>query len=128
MAIALSELTNTTLANNTDAVATAETDVRAGPTTLIAVYVTNIVAATVVYLKFYDNADPTIGTTEPDEVYEIEGSAGGNAGHTRILVNGLTGLAFANALSYAVVTDGGGTAGTTPPGGSDNVLVDLVTT
>ena len=115
MAVSIAELTSTTIVSDTDADETSENDVRGGATTLYGIYADNTANTGLVYLKFYDNVNPTVGTTDPDMILEIEGSSGGvNGGDVFIPINGGTGMAFANGLSFACVTTGG-TAGTTEP-------------
>lgn len=99
---------------------TAENDVRGGPCTLTHVNVNNSGnAAEIEYLKFYDHLAPTVGTTVPIEIIQID--AGEDLSYT---LNGGAGLAFATGLSVAAVT-GAGTAGATGPGSA--MLVTLET-
>lgn len=58
------------------------------------------------YVKLYENANPTIGTTDPDFIFEIDASASTE----RICVSGHV----ANDLSVAAVQSAG-TGGTTDP-------------
>jgi hypothetical protein len=69
------------------------------------------------YLKIYDNASPTVGTTPPDFVLKVPV----NQRRNMVIPDGLD---FTD-LSFAVVT-AGGTAGTTDP--TNPVVVKLVTT
>lgn len=69
------------------------------------------------YLKIYDNASPTVGTTPPDLIFKAPVN-------TRLNMCVPDGIAF-NDLSFAVVTTGG-TAGTTDP--TSAVVVKMVTT
>lgn len=130
MAVSLAELTDTVIIHNTNANATPEKDVRNGAVTLYAVYIDNsVVDAVPAFLKFYDDADPTVGTTDPDLIIEAEGNGTGdtsklNDGDVFILVNGTTGIPFTTAMSYACVT-AGGTAGTGDPAAT--VKVTLIT-
>lgn len=130
MAISILELTNTVIIRNTDANGTVEKDVRAGAMTLYGMYVDNTPTdAAPAYIKFWDHANPTIGTTPPDYVFEIEGNGSGdtkavNAGDVYMVFNGGTGIPFSVGMSYAVVTTGG-TAGTTNP--ATTVKVDMET-
>lgn len=124
MSISVIEMTGRTVIYDADADNTAENDVRAGPCTLYGVSVKNPNAA-VAYLKFYDSAAPTVGTTAPDEIVMLEGSGGLNGGYMHWQVNGTSGLSFTTGLSFACVT-GAGTAGTTSP--TSNVLVTLEVT
>lgn len=69
------------------------------------------------YLKIYDNASPTVGTTPPDFIFKVPVNR-------RLPMVIPDGLDF-NDLSFAVVTTPG-TAGTTDP--TNAVIVKLVTT
>lgn len=69
------------------------------------------------YLKLYDNASPTIGTTSPDWVFKV-------AVNQKRSIVVPSGLDFTN-LSFACVISGG-TAGTTGP--TSAVIVKIVTT
>lgn len=91
---------------DTDADATGEDNVRNGATTLTAIDINNADASTR-YVKFYNNLDPTIGTTAPDMIIPIAASV-------RRTVWIVGGYRFATALSFAMLTTAG-TAGTTSP-------------
>jgi hypothetical protein len=104
---------------DTDADGTSENNVRGGASTVYVVEVDNSLNAATSYLKFYDNAAPTVGTTAPTLVIPA------TLGETERWTN-LAGYAFATALSFACVTDGGGTAGTTSP--ASNVTVRILCT
>ena len=64
-------------------------------------------ASQTVYVKWYDHADPDVGTTSPDIVFRVAG------GETQYF-NMPQGIAFGTAFSYAC-TQTGGTAGTASP-------------
>ena len=106
----------------TDADATATNDITGGTnlvlTTVEIDCATNSVQAAV-YLKFYDDGNPTVGTTDPVFVIPMAAST---RGVFQISGGGYT---FTNAISFACVTDGGGTAGTTSP--ATNVIVRVTT-
>jgi len=104
----------TDLASN----ATSESDVRAGATTVFIVDVDNTANVAVTYVKLYDSAGPTIGTTAPDVVLRVTGSA------RKSFVLDMSGVAFTTGLSFASVT-AGGTAGTSNP--SSSVIVRILT-
>lgn len=89
-----------------------ENDVMSGPCRLTHIRVKNGDAA-ILYLKLFDNVNPTLGTTAPDFVFMIPSS--GTQASFDIPVNGGAGIKFNNGLSYAIVTTGGtgGTAGPT---------------
>lgn len=63
------------------------------------------------YLKLYDDANPTVGTTVPDYVLPV--TVAGTAVKTTYTFPD-TPLVFRNALSWALVQEAG-TAGTTAP-------------
>lgn len=69
------------------------------------------------FLKIYDNASPTVGTTPPDFIFKVPV----NQRRSMVIPDGLD----FNDLSFAVVTTGG-TAGTTDP--TNPVAVKMVTT
>jgi len=80
--------------------------------------VDNSLNAATSYLKLYNDAGPVVvGTTVPTLVIPA------TLGQTERWTN-LDGYAFATALSFACVTDGGGTAGTTSP--ASNVTVRIL--
>jgi len=128
MAVSIAELTNTTVVHDTDAKATAVRNVKNGAATLYGFFADNSnVSGVKAYLKLYDHADPTIGTTDPIAIFEIEGGNDGdkvNGGETSVVLNGSTGIPFATALSY-VVEATAGTSGTANPG--QTVVLDLIT-
>lgn len=98
--------------------AAADNDVRAGATTLYAADIDNTANAAATYVKFYNTAAPTVGTTAPDAIVYVPAS-------TRLTsFFGLAGTAFAH-LSFAAVTTGG-TAGTTAP--SSAVKINILCT
>ncbi|APU88968.1 hypothetical protein Rctr197k_171 [Virus Rctr197k] len=105
----------TRLVEETAATSTAENNVTGAAGSLYMVDVDNP-NGTVVYLKIYDNAAPTIGTTPADWVFRIPASA------RRTFAMPL-GLAF-TALSFAVVTGADQASVAAPASG---VLVRLVT-
>ncbi len=108
----------------TASTASADLDVTGGSNlTLNVMEVYNATSATV-YVKLYDSAQVTVGTTDPTFIFPV------SAGSTRTL-NCLggesgSGFLFANAISLATTTTGG-TAGTASPTGGD-VKVVLITT
>jgi hypothetical protein len=104
------------IVQDTDSDGTSENDVRVGACTLYMVDVDNSANAAVSYLKLYDSASPTVGTTAPDMIFKVPASV-------RRVFAIPDGVAFTN-LSFACVTTAG-TAGTTNP--TSNVTVKLVT-
>jgi hypothetical protein len=69
-----------------------------------------------VYVKFYDNAAPTVGTTDAEMVLR------GKSGVVTPYVFPI-GIPFVTALSVACVKEAGGGAGTTGPSGTVNVTI-----
>lgn len=54
------------------------------------------------YLKVYDSASPTVGTTVPVQTYPIPANTGGSG--SNIPLCGL-GLAFANGIAFAITAN-----------------------
>ncbi len=73
-------------------------------------------AGTRVFLKMYDAADPTIGTTAPDYVLPVQGGA------KRTFVSP-DGFVFGTAVSYACVTGAAKTDTTAPSSAVKIVLI-----
>ena len=96
------------IVTDADSDATAENNVRGGATTVYLVDVDNALNAAVTYTKLYNNTGPTVGTTAPDVILMTPAST------RRVFSQGLEGVSFGTALSFASVT-AGGTAGTTSP-------------
>lgn len=102
---------------DTDAGATANNAVTGASGTLYMVDIDNSGNSdNAAFLKIYDNASPTIGTTAPDLVFKVLV----NQRRSFVLPDGVS---FTN-LSFACVTTGG-TAGTTSP--TNDVTVRMVT-
>lgn len=104
------------LVKDTVANATPVKDVMAGPCRVTHIHATNGAAA-VMYLKLYDNINPSVGTTDPVEIMTLRGS-GTEGGVSDFPVD----MEFEEGLSFACVTTGG-TAGTTDP--TSSVIVAL---
>ena len=120
MAITTSPLTLTSGLKHivdTDSNATAEADINGGAATLYLVYIDNSLNAAKSYTKFWNNAAPTVGTTAPDMSLPVDASS-----TLKLAIP--AGIAFGTALSFATVSDAGGTAGTTDP--TSDVRVELV--
>lgn len=98
-----------------DVDATSENNVNDGAATIYGLDIDNVAAA-VTFIKFYNAAVPTVGTTDPDMIIRMPAS-------TRRTFVFTTGIAFATALSYAGVTTGG-TAGTTSP--ASDVIMNVI--
>lgn len=103
---------------DTDSDGTSEANVRAGATTIYAIYVDNSLNGAASYLKLYNATAPTIGTTAPDMIFMVPAS-------TKVTISFALGIAFGTGLSYATVT-AGGTAGTTNP--TSDVIVEITCT
>lgn len=120
MSVTISQLSNplgTRIIRDDDADATSENDVLSGAATIIRVKVDNTANGHDVYLKLYNDAAPTVGTTAPNIVIPAK------AGKSAILaIQGGSGISFGTALSFACVTTGG-TGGTTSP--TNSVIVDI---
>ena len=97
--------------------ATSENNVTDGAATIYAITVDNTANGVVEYTKLYNNAAPTVGTTDPDVILMTTLSAV----RTYVFRNSLN---MATALSFATVT-AGGTAGVTNP--VSTVIVNIVT-
>jgi hypothetical protein len=120
--VAFSSQVTSVLVQQTDATKTMNQDMTGG---------TNLVLTTVeidaktnslptnetAFVKFYNNAGDTVGTTAPAMVLPVIG--GGVAVYQ---ISG-GGYAWLTSINMACVTDGGGTAGTTDP--TKDVIVRL---
>lgn len=104
------------LIKETSAGATANNDVTGTSGAIYMIEVDNTANSSASFLKIYDDAAPTVGTTVPDHVFRVP------ANQTRQIVCP-GGMDFA-ALSFAMVT-AGGTSGTTSP--SNAAVVAIVT-
>ena len=107
----------TSLIIQTQATAVPDNDIMGGATVLYMIDIDNTVAGAS-YVKLYDTAAPTVGTTDPAWIIMIPGS-------TRRAVAIPEGVAFVN-LSMACV-NAAGTGGTTSPVGG-SVVVRMLTT
>jgi len=88
-------------------------------TTLYSIALTNAATAVTPYLKFFDTTGTvTLGTTAPVFTFGVQPN------YANMTVSlGTAGLAFANGMQIACVTDAG-TAGSTAP--SDAITITLV--
>jgi hypothetical protein len=98
--------------------AVADTDVRAGSTTVYMVDIDNTANSAASYVKLFNATAPTVGTTAPDVILWV------GANVRKVFSLDLSGLFFTN-LSMACV-NAGGTAGVTPP--SNPVIVRVLCT
>lgn len=87
--------------------ASADNDINSGAATLYIVEVDNTANSAASFIKFWDAAAPTVGTTDPMEMYKITASKL----ETWIIPRGLV---FGTGMSVAALTTGG-TGGTTSP-------------
>src|SRR3990167_9218993 len=96
---------------------TAENNVTGTTGSMFLIDVDNTANGAASFLKIYDAASPTVGTTAPDWIFKIPASV-------RRVIGCTEGLAFGTALSFATVT-AGGTAGVTGP--TSDVIVRILT-
>lgn len=99
----------TKMAVETAASATANNDIFGTSGTFYVIDIDNTANGSASYVKLYNSAAPTVGTTAPDWIFRV-------AANTRRSFVSIEGHAFTN-LSLCCVT-AGGTAGTTSPGAS----------
>ena len=97
----------------------AEDNVVSGATTVYYVEIDNTANASASYLKLYNHAAPTEGTTPPDVALRATANA-------RDYFVFPTGIAFATALSY-ICTTAAGTGATTDTAPSQAVTVRFLT-
>jgi hypothetical protein len=112
MTVKFLETDELVIVHDTDADTTVEKDVLNGPCTLLGMSVNNNPPTdTHAYISLWDNVNPTIGTTEPDEMHRVEKKTTDklNAGYADIPLDEPDGLAFANGCSFAVHTANDGT-------------------
>jgi hypothetical protein len=103
----------------TDAVATVIANIAGGAATLYSVQIDNDAnAGNIVYVRFWDATSATNGTTVPYLSLKADAD---DKNLTYVIPQGLT---FSTGISFACVTDHGGTAGTSAPSG--DVIVRLV--
>lgn len=77
--------------------------------TLFMLAIDNGANAAIEYVKIYDAQDATVGTTDPDFTFPIAASS-------KKTIFCPSGVTLDTGLTFACVSDGGGTAGTTNPG------------
>ena len=100
----------------TEASATADNAVAGTSGTLLQADIDNTGNLSAVYLKLYNHASPTVGTTAPEWVFRCPAQV-------RRIFSCVPGSTFATNLSMACVTNGG-TAGTVSP--ANPVIVRLL--
>ena len=104
--------------SDTSADAVVNADVTGAAGNVNYVQVNNLANSTAVYLKFYNVASPTVGTTAPSHIFRC------GAAKTEYFIIP-QGSVFGTAVSYACTT-AGGTGGTTSP--SSAVIIKAITT
>ena len=107
-----------TLVTQTTATAAADDDLFTGAATLHMVDIDNAANVAAVYVKLFNNTNPTVGTTAADAVYMCPGSV-------RRVFPVPSGVAYSVGISIACVT-GALEADTTSPG--NPVVVRLLAT
>jgi hypothetical protein len=100
--------------------ATADNAVVSTACKIVSLVIDNSANSAASYVKLYDNAAPTVGTTVPDEVIYVR------AGRVRRINYSTDKLEFNTALSWACVTTGG-TSGVTAPTSSVSMTVTVHT-
>jgi len=96
--------------------ATAQTDIRAGSTTVYVMQLDNTANSAATYVCLYDNGAPTVGTTAPDFVFKVPAN-------TLVDWTCLSGMTFTNLSLCAKTT--AGTAGTTNPVSAFAIRIQL---
>jgi len=104
------------LVRDTDCDATPEKNALGSLGTLFMIAADNPVAA-IEWVKIYDAKTATVGTTDPDLTFPIAASS-------KKTIFCPSGVALENGLTFACVSDGGGTAGATNP--ASDVVVSLM--
>jgi len=122
-----SQFSLVSIAADEDANAVAVKDVLGGPCRLMALHVENE-DKVLLYLKLFDNVNPTLGTTDPDDIFAIPAAAEddpqiADKGSSRPIAEFPNGKAFKNGLSVGLVT-AAGTAGTTGP--AEGVTITMI--
>jgi hypothetical protein len=109
---------STDIIEDTSVNSTAQNNVTGAAAVFFGVFIDNTANSAASYVKIYNHAGPTVGTTDPDFVFICPASS------TRQYTMA-GGVALGTALSYACTTSGG-TAGTASP--SNAVLVRILAT
>ena len=108
----------TDVIEDTSANNTAQNNVTGGAAVFFGIYIDNTANTGASYVKIYNHAGPTVGTTAPDFVFLCPGSV------TRQYTMA-SGVAMGVGISYAC-TNAGGTDGTVSPGSA--VLIRILVT
>lgn len=127
MGVSVLKMPSYTVIQDIDANDIMEKDVVGGPCTLHHIHAKNVeTAREVAWLKLFNDANPTLGTTAPDDSFELPKATTDDQedGIRDIPINPPNGMSFPNGLSFACVNDGGGTAGVGAP--DDTVEVTLL--
>mgnify|MGYP003152881810 CR=1 FL=1 len=109
---------STDVIEDTSVTSTAQNNVTGAAAVLYGILIDNTANSAASYVKIYNHAGPTVGTTVPDFVFACPASV------TRQYTMA-GGVALGVGISYACVTVGG-TAGTSSPGSA--VLVRILVT
>jgi len=112
LAITRSDFPNFTIIKDLSAGLTSEKDVMGGPCRVTHIRLKNSDVA-IAFLKLFDDVNPVGGTTAPDFILPIEGSAE-NDGYLDYPINGGKGIKFPNGLSFGA-SEEPGTVMTTGP-------------
>jgi hypothetical protein len=87
--------------------ATPENNVLGTSGTLFGVYIDNTANSAITYLRLYNTASPTVGTTEPNEIYPCPASVAR-------MYTIAEGTAYGTAVSFACVREAGKAGATSP--------------
>tara|TARA_R100001129_G_scaffold181778_1_gene161489 strand:- start:348 stop:713 length:366 start_codon:yes stop_codon:yes gene_type:complete len=109
---------STDIIEDTSVTSTGQDNVTGAAAVFFGVFIDNTANSAASYVKIYNHANPTIGTTDPDFVFICPASS------TRQYTMA-GGTALSAGLSYACTTSGG-TAGTSSP--SSAVLIRILAT
>ena len=117
-AIVLGGNLSTDVIEDTNVNATAQNNVTGAAAVFFGIYIDNTANSAASFVKIYNHASPTVGTTDPNFVFMCPASV------TRQYTMA-GGTALSAGLSYACTT-AGGTAGTGSPGSA--VLIRILAT
>ena len=117
-AIVLGTNLSTDVIEDTSVNSTAQNNVTGAAAVFFGIYIDNTANSAASFVKLYNHAAPTVGTTDPDFVFMCPASV--TRQYTMV-----GGVAMGTALSYACTT-AGGTAGTGSPGSA--VLIRILAT
>ena len=109
---------NDIMIKDTDSDENGVIDITGAPGSVYMIHVTSTWGGSSIFVKFYDEATPTVGTSEPVFIMKVAASA------TKYCVIP-DGLVFTTAISYAV-TDQSGSQGAGSSVPTNNVTIRLV--